>query len=42
MSQSSGIAALQCEPGSPKGTQEGDEYLLFNNHQTAATPYSES
>ena len=28
MSQSSAIPALQCELLSPKGTQEGEEYLL--------------
>lgn len=27
MSQSSAIAVLQCEQVSPKGTQEGEEYL---------------
>ena len=26
---------------SPKGTQEGEEYLSSRNHQTIATPYSE-
>ena len=25
----------------PKDTQEGEEYLQFGSHQTAATPYSE-
>ena len=39
MSQSA-IAALQCEPVSPEGTQEG-EYLWSSSHQTAATPYGE-
>ena len=42
MSQLSVIAALQCEVVSPKGTQEGEEYLLSSSHLTAAvTPYSE-
>ena len=35
------IAALQCEPVSPKGTQEGEEYLPSSIHQTAVTPYGE-
>ena len=38
MSQSSAIAAFQCELVSPKGTQE-EEYLWSNSHQTAAIPY---
>ena len=41
MSLSSAIAALQCELVSLKGTQEGEEYLQPNSHQTAATMYSE-
>ena len=36
-SQSPAIAALQCEQVSPKGTQEGEEYLWPGSHQTAAT-----
>ena len=41
MSQSSLIAAFQCEPVSAEGTQEGKEYLSSSSHQTAATPYGE-
>ena len=37
MSPSSAIAALQSEPVSSKGTQQG-ECLLSNRHQMAATP----
>ena len=33
------IAALQCEPVSPKGTQEGEEYLPSNSHLAEATPW---
>ena len=32
MSQSSGIAAFQCELQNPQGTQEGEEYLLSDSH----------
>ena len=32
------IAALHCEPVSPQGTQEREEYLLSSSHQTADTP----
>jgi len=28
VSQSTAVAALQCEPVSPKGTEEGEKYLL--------------
>ena len=41
MSQLSVIAALQYELVSPKGAQEGEEYLWSSSHQTAATPYGE-
>ena len=41
MSQLSVIATLQYELVSPKGTQEGEEYLWSSSHQTAATPYGE-
>ena len=37
LSQSLVILALQCEMVSPKGTQEGEECLWSNSHQTAAT-----
>ena len=30
-----------CEPLSPEGIQEGEEYLLSKSHHTAATPDSE-
>ena len=40
MSQSSVIAGLQCDPVSPKGTQE-EEYVRSSSHQTIATPYGE-
>ena len=39
MTQSSATPALQCELVSPKGTQEGEEYLWSSNNQMAATPY---
>ena len=35
------IPALHCVILSPKGTQEGEEYLLSPSHQTAATPCGE-
>ena len=41
MSQSSVIAALQCELVSPKDTQEGKEHLLSSSIRTAATSYWE-
>ena len=41
MSQSSAIAALQCELMNPKGTQEGKEYLPPHSHQATASPYKE-
>ena len=37
MSRLSVIVAIQCEPVSTKGTQEGEEYLPSNSHQAAAT-----
>ena len=37
MSWLSVIVAIQCEPVSTKGTQEGEEYLPSNSHQAAAT-----
>ena len=37
--QSSAITALQGELVSPKGTQEGKEYLPSSCRQTTATPY---
>ena len=40
MSQSAVIAAFQCEPVSPEGTQ-GGEYLPFSSLQTTANPYGE-
>lgn len=33
-----GIAALHCEPASPKGTQEGQERLPSSGPQAAASP----
>lgn len=33
-----GIAALHCEPASPKGTQEGQEHLPSSGPQAAASP----
>ena len=41
MSQSSVIATLQRELVNPKGTQEGEEYLLASSRGTTATPYGE-
>ena len=41
MPQSSAIAALQCELVSPKSTQEGEEYMQSNSHQTVATQHRE-
>ena len=41
MSQSSEIAATIGELVSTEGTQEGEEYLPSNSHQTAATPHGE-
>ena len=38
---SSAISALQCEPVSPRDTQEGKEYLQPSKHQITAIPYSE-
>jgi len=35
------VTALQCEPVSPKVTQEREEYLLSSSHQTTATPHSQ-
>ena len=40
MSRSSVIVALKNKLVSPKGTQEGEEFLPSSNHQTAATPKS--
>ena len=39
MSQSSATAALQQELVSPEETQEGEESLTSNSHQTAAPPH---
>ena len=35
------IAALQCELVSPKGIQEGKDYLLSSSQQTTAISYGE-
>ena len=41
MPQSSAIAVLQRKRVSPKGSQEGEEYLWPDSRQTAATPCGE-
>ena len=41
MSKSSAIAALQCEPMNPEGTQEGKGYLSPHSHQATPSPYKE-